>query len=219
MSTHSPSHKQTTPRRRRDGLIWLILLALLLALVPIGCIAELALRLVVPANDPFKDVGSSSSLNAYAPFPGGISYAAVDPYAPNIRATEVSRRERLTPVALRGAVTVAPVAEVGPPVSQFVPPTPTLTTQPTPRPTITPGPPLPPPAAGGAQPSPTATELVLIPGVTATPAPSSTPTRTPTRGPTGEPSATATRQPAQPTATSAPIVAGPTPAPPPPTNT
>jgi hypothetical protein len=208
MSRHSPSPNQTTPRRRRDGLAPLVLLALILAVLPIGCTAELALRLITPNNDPFKDVGSSTGLGAYQPFPPGISFAAVDPNLGNLQQTEIARREQ-TPVGVGGAVTVAPVAEVGPPAGATIPPMATATTQSTPRPTTTPE--LSPTnAAGGGLPSPTPTNAVIIPGLTATPAPSETPTRTPTFVPTESVSPAPTT-----TATSRPIVGTPATAVPP----
>ncbi|NNJ09351.1 hypothetical protein EKD04_003315 [Chloroflexales bacterium ZM16-3] len=181
MNTHSQSHNRTEPRRRRDGLVWLVLLALLIALLPIGCVADLALRFVTPSNAPFKDVGSSSGLSSYLPFPAQ-SYAAPDPNMPNIRETEITRREQ-TPVGLRGAVTVAQVVEVAPPVSQIDPPTPTPTAVAATRPTATKEP-SPTDVAGGANRSPTPTDVVLISGSTATSGPTLTPSPPTPRTPT-----------------------------------
>ncbi|MEI7769929.1 MAG: hypothetical protein WCI67_08075, partial [Chloroflexales bacterium] len=172
MNIRSRSHNRTDPRRRRDGLGWLVLLALLLALLPIGCVADLALRLVTPWNAPFKDVGSLSGLSSYLPFQPGLSYAALDPNMPNMRETEIARRE-MTPVGLRGAVTIAPVVEVAPPVSQIDPPTPTPTASgssgQSPTNTVTPT-----DVAGGA--APTDTALVIISGATVTSGPTISPT-------------------------------------------
>ncbi|MEI6179892.1 MAG: hypothetical protein WCP31_04000, partial [Chloroflexales bacterium] len=115
--------KPARQRERRDGLIWLILLALLMAILPVGCIAEIALRLVMPNEAPFKNVGAAANLGVYAPFTGNVSYAALDPNAPNFQETEQARRDRITPIAMAGAVTVAAIAQVNPPDA----PTPTPT--------------------------------------------------------------------------------------------
>ena len=212
MSTPSPAPNRTPPQqRRRDGLAPLILIALLLAVLPIGCIAEVALRLITPNNDPFKDVGSSAGLGAYRPFPPGISFAAVDPALGNLQETEIARRE-LTPVGVGGGVTVAPVSQVAPAMGVTVPPTPTSTVPATPRPTVTPAPQTT-DVAGGVQPTATPTSAVVIPGITTTPAPTSTPTRTPTTTPPARPeltpTSTATTGPGlqpTPSATAAPTV-------------
>jgi hypothetical protein len=190
MSTHSPSPNQTTQRRRRDGLVPLVLLALLLAVLPVGCIAEVALRLITPNNDPFKDVGSSTGLGAYQPFPPGISFAAVDPSAGNLQATEIARREQ-TPVSMGRGVTVAPIVQVELPPAVTVPPTPTGTAPATPRPTVTANA-SPTDVAGAAQLTPTPTSAVVIPGITVTPDPSATTTDEPTATSTARPQLTPT---------------------------
>ncbi|MFQ3663841.1 MAG: hypothetical protein SNJ69_15815, partial [Chloroflexaceae bacterium] len=212
MNEPSPSPNPTSQRRRRDGLTGLVLLALLLALLPIGCIAEVALRLILPDHDPFKDVGATSGFGFYRPFPPGISFAAVDPALGDLQATEVARRAQ-TPVGVSAAVTVAPLVEVAPPLASIVPPTPTPTVLPTPRPTVTSQPAT--AIAGGTQPSPTPSIIVIIPGVTATPdagtLPVITPTSTPGSDRIASPSPTLQVVTGPPTASATPVPVAPTP--------
>ncbi len=161
MNTPLRPPKPTRQRERRDGLIWLVLLALLMAILPVGCIAQVALRLVMPDEAPFKNVGAAANLGVYAPFTGDVSYAALDPNAPSYQETEQARRDRLTPIAMSGAVTVAAVAQVAPP--------PTLTSQPLPQLSVT--------AIVGS--TDVAGGVVPLPTDTVTALPTTTPSRTP----------------------------------------
>ena len=169
------SPNQTTQKRRRDPLPWMILVALLLALLPVACLAELALRFVTPYNADFKDVAAEIDLTTYARFPEGISFAAPDPNLPNILSTEQAHRRTEALILLPGAVNIAPVEVVEQPIAVTQPVVPTET--PTSIAVATNTPLVTPVIAGGGATTSTATPLqVLLPGSTATPGPSAEPT-------------------------------------------
>ncbi|NJN18273.1 MAG: hypothetical protein HC822_19460, partial [Oscillochloris sp.] len=201
MSSLSPSPNPTNrSQQRRSRLGWLVLAALLLALLPISCVSQLALWLVTPQDEAFKDVAAAADLDsAYAPFPGGISFAPIDPNLPDIRATEVSSRERTAtsgPVSGAGSIAVAPVVAVNPPAERIEPARPTPTRQSVAVATVAASPTT--AAAGGASPSATPDRPVVLPGPTLPP-----PTASTTSLPSRTNTATATRT-VQSTATSVP---------------
>jgi hypothetical protein len=172
------SPNQTAPARRREPLPWLILAALLLALLPVICLAELALSFVTPDVEAFKEVGAEAQLTNYAQFPDGISYAALDPNFPSIIETEQAIRRTGVPIRLPGVRDLAPVVVVPPPVAVTQAPDVTATSQVIAVATATNSATA--AVAGGEQTSTTTSSPVVIPGNTATAGPSLTPTRTAT---------------------------------------
>jgi hypothetical protein len=170
------SPNQTTQKRRRDPLPWMILVALLLALLPVACLAELALRFVTPYSADFKDVAAEVSLTTYARFPEGISFAAPDPNLPNILSTEQARRQTELPILLPGANYIAPVEVVEPPPAVTQPALPTETAPIVAVATSTTSASATAAVAGGGSTNTPTQPPIVIPGSTATPGPSVAPT-------------------------------------------
>lgn len=127
MKSLSPSpNPQQRPPRHRDKLGRLLLLAVLLALLPVYCIADVVLHVLAPSNEPFKDVGTQMDPTIYARWTEGFKLPALNPEA--VRAADAEERRRAQPPAIIPGITaIATVVEViQPPVEVVIVPTPTI---------------------------------------------------------------------------------------------
>ncbi|MCG8351660.1 MAG: hypothetical protein MI924_28160, partial [Chloroflexales bacterium] len=102
------------------------MLAVLLALLPVYCIADVVLHVLAPSNEPFKDVGTQMDPTIYARWTEGFKLPALNPEA--VRAADAEERRRAQPPAIIPGITaIATVVEViQPPVEVVIVPTPTI---------------------------------------------------------------------------------------------
>ncbi|MFN3374447.1 MAG: hypothetical protein ACK44M_12880, partial [Chloroflexus sp.] len=120
----SPDNLQMVTRP--DYLRWMVVAALLCALLPMLCVVQLVFWFLTPTNEPFKSISAARGLSAYEPFPADLSFAPPASDLPNLVATELARRTQ-TPMSQATRFSLAPIVEVPPPPVRIDPESPTVT--------------------------------------------------------------------------------------------
>ncbi|WP_322490235.1 Calx-beta domain-containing protein [Chloroflexus sp.] len=187
---------------KRDYLRWMVVTALVCALLPVVCEVQLVFWFLTPANEPFKSISAARAFSAYEPFPADLSFAPPASDLPNLAATEIARRTQ-TPTSQATRFSPAAIVEVPPPPVRIDPASPTAT--PALVSTATP------PPAGGGLPPLTPTPTPTASGIGVLPSPATLATATPATIPTVTPAAPAAQPSPTPTTLAATATLQPSP--------
>lgn len=120
---------KTPNASRTDYLPWLIAGALILAVLPVFCVAQIIFWWLTPNNQPFKSISAARGWQAYEPFPANLRFAPLDDDLPNLVATEVAQRTQM-PITQTMRSSPVSIVAVPPPPIRIDPPTPTVTPTP-----------------------------------------------------------------------------------------